>query len=329
MKDPSRGDMLRVKLGSIYHFGIYVSDDEVIQFGLAPSRRTLLRDSEVEVLASDIDTFLSGGDLEVCEFDRKEKKKLRSPDEVISYARSKIGTKGYNILYNNCEHFANECMSGEHISLQADAVREIMRNIPVVDVYIAALPDSDIGEMPSCRIRRKDIEKTNNPEVKKEKYFVWKLLEYGLNNSFGIRIGDLTFKKTESGRYYTDKVEFSLSHSKNALAVALSRTPVGVDIEGLDGTHHEALARRSMTDEEYRIYEQLPESERHSYFIKLWTAKEALFKSFHSERFSPSEQDTAIGSYKTFEKEVNGSTFALSVATDTPEKIRFFDNIKL
>ena len=61
MKEPKRGDMIRVASGSIYHFGIYVSDDEVIQFGLAPSQRAVLRDSEVEVLSSDIYTFLAGG----------------------------------------------------------------------------------------------------------------------------------------------------------------------------------------------------------------------------------------------------------------------------
>ena len=72
MKEPSYGDMIRVELGGIYHVGIYVSDDEVIQFGLAPSQRVTLRDSEVEVLSSDIDRFLVGGFLEVCEFDKKE-----------------------------------------------------------------------------------------------------------------------------------------------------------------------------------------------------------------------------------------------------------------
>ena len=65
LKDPSPGDMIRVALGGIYHVGVYVSDDEVIQFGLAPTRRSGLRDEDIEVLSSDIDTFLAGGFLEV------------------------------------------------------------------------------------------------------------------------------------------------------------------------------------------------------------------------------------------------------------------------
>ena len=31
IKDPVKGDMIRVELGGIYHFGIYVSDEEVIR----------------------------------------------------------------------------------------------------------------------------------------------------------------------------------------------------------------------------------------------------------------------------------------------------------
>ena len=31
-----RGDMVRVMIGTVYHYGIYVSDEEVIQFGYPP-----------------------------------------------------------------------------------------------------------------------------------------------------------------------------------------------------------------------------------------------------------------------------------------------------
>ena len=30
------GDMIRVRLGSIYHYGIFVSEDEIVQFGPPP-----------------------------------------------------------------------------------------------------------------------------------------------------------------------------------------------------------------------------------------------------------------------------------------------------
>lgn len=129
LSEPRYGDMIRVKSGTVYHYGIYVSDAEVIQFGLAPAARPTLKDSEVEVLATDIDTFLGGQFLEVAEFDRKEKKANRAPDEVVSTARARLGERGYHILYNNCEHFVNECVSGKHYSEQVDGVREMFKGI--------------------------------------------------------------------------------------------------------------------------------------------------------------------------------------------------------
>ena len=329
MKDPSRGDMIRVESGSIYHFGIYVSDEEVIQFGLAPSQRSVLKDSEVVVLASDIDRFLAGGFLEVCEFDRKERKKNRTPDEVVNYARSKLGMGGYNIIYNNCEHFANECISGQHICKQADDVRAMFRNMPIVDVYVANIPDREIEEPLSCSLRQKEIEAISNISVKREKYFVWQLLAYGIERSFGFKIADLEFKKGQNGVYCCDKVHFSLSHSKNILAVAVSRGDVGVDIELFDSRCNSNMAERVMNEDEYAVYEGLSESEKQNHFIKLWTAKEALFKKSHGNSFNPADWDTNTDKCRSFEKNLNGVDYSLSVATVNPERIRIFENIKL
>ena len=34
--DAKRGDMVRIQIGSLYHYGVFVSEDEVIQFGYPP-----------------------------------------------------------------------------------------------------------------------------------------------------------------------------------------------------------------------------------------------------------------------------------------------------
>ncbi len=49
------GDMVRIRLGSVYHYGIFVSEDEVIQFGLPPTAENRAAEGEVRVLATDID----------------------------------------------------------------------------------------------------------------------------------------------------------------------------------------------------------------------------------------------------------------------------------
>ena len=121
--EPSRGDIIRIKAGNIYHYGVYVSDTEVIQFGVAPNRRgAAMTDSQVEVLSTDIEAFLNGEFLEVGVLDRKELKSRVPVEKTVEMARGRIGERGYNILYNNCEHFATECVLGERKCDQADSV---------------------------------------------------------------------------------------------------------------------------------------------------------------------------------------------------------------
>ena len=40
------------------------------------------------------------------------------PDVVIARAKSRLGEQRYNLFFNNCEHFANWCKTGENISPQ-------------------------------------------------------------------------------------------------------------------------------------------------------------------------------------------------------------------
>ena len=56
-----RGDVIRSKQGSIYHYGIYVSDEEVIQFGPSPLLHPSgVTDDDMRVLVTDISDFACG-----------------------------------------------------------------------------------------------------------------------------------------------------------------------------------------------------------------------------------------------------------------------------
>ena len=125
--EPAYGSMIRVQAGSIHHYGVYVSPDEVIQFGLAPALRPHQRDADVTVLSTDLASFRNGGSCETAVFTPEEAANHPIPSEAVAAARSRMGEGGYHILYNNCEHFANECVTGKHYSEQVEGVREIMR----------------------------------------------------------------------------------------------------------------------------------------------------------------------------------------------------------
>lgn len=122
---PKMGQIIRTRVSFYYHYGIFVSEDEVIQFGLPtdPGKSA----DQIKVLVSDIYTFLNGGELETAKPTLAEKKTMRKPEEIVKTARSRIGEGGYDILHNNCEHFVNECAFGKSNSSFLDDVREKLR----------------------------------------------------------------------------------------------------------------------------------------------------------------------------------------------------------
>lgn len=122
------GDMIRIPIGQFYHIGIFVSEDEVIQFGLPPTPENLSAPDEIKVIATDIDVFSCGKIVEVAKLDFKERLKRFKPQKTVELARSRIGEKGYNIIHNNCEHFAYECVFGISYCSQEDELRQKWRS---------------------------------------------------------------------------------------------------------------------------------------------------------------------------------------------------------
>ena len=125
MTTPYEGAHIRVQIQSIYHHGIYIGNDEVVQFGLPIDM--IRPKEEVKVLKSSIEEFLQGGFLEVRVYDRKEKKIKNDNQKIIEIAKSKLGEDGYDIVHNNCEHFANFCVFNKKESQQVDNIREEIR----------------------------------------------------------------------------------------------------------------------------------------------------------------------------------------------------------
>ena len=126
----------------------------------------------------------------------------------------------------------------------------------MLKVFYTILPDEKV-EKTGNLIRDEEILSCNNQTVKKQKFFVWKLLLKGLELS-GINADEIEFFKEPSGKWTADKIHFSLSHSKNALAVAISSSPVGVDIEKII-----ELGFKKLNEDDINrgLYGHLPEEE--------------------------------------------------------------------
>ena len=119
------GDILRVNTGRYYHFGIYIGDETVIHFA-RPDPHTLTDASKAVVRKDSLDRFSMGKSLEVRDYSLKEKLKKNAPRKVIETAVSQLGQAGYDIIYNNCEHFVNKCVFGVGYSTQIDKMRGML-----------------------------------------------------------------------------------------------------------------------------------------------------------------------------------------------------------
>ena len=214
------GDMVRIRLGSVYHYGIFVSEDEVIQFGLPPTAENRAAEGEVRVLATDIDVFACGCIVETACLDRSEQRRRISPSETVARARARLGESGYNLIHNNCEHFVNECVFGESRCTQEEDVRSRWLNRPICDVYVARIPEVVSAEGIYPEKRRAEIESIVSEDLRRNARFLWQLLGVAAKHSFHVSLQEAGLKRRLGGKWVSDKFYFALS-AENGLAVAV------------------------------------------------------------------------------------------------------------
>ena len=105
----------------------------------------------------------------------------------------------------------------------------------------------------------------------------WLLLQQALRDEFGIEEPPV-FHYTETGKPLLcghDDIHFNLSHCDNAVACAVGRNPVGIDVESIDRYSPELLpVTMSETEQQQILAAPRPEVA----FIRLWTMKESLLK---------------------------------------------------
>lgn len=106
----AKGDHIKVKRTGYYHHGIDLGNGEVIHFTGEPGKK---RDAAIQ--RTEIKYFLCSRNLEIVKYS-----KCFSPDKTISIALKHLGDVGYNLVINNCEHFARYCKTGQKKSEQVN-----------------------------------------------------------------------------------------------------------------------------------------------------------------------------------------------------------------
>lgn len=125
VEKPKPGDLLRVKRSAgYYHFGIASSNKTVIHF--TGANGDLSDDSGgIMIRETSLKKFVENDELEA----KNSSKSPFNPKEIIERARKYLGCttfrgKPYNLVTNNCEHFARYCFEGSAESLQTEVTTD-------------------------------------------------------------------------------------------------------------------------------------------------------------------------------------------------------------
>jgi hypothetical protein len=111
--EPPLGAHLVTPRRGYTHHGIYVGQGRVVQYG---GFSLGLRRGPVEEVSRS--QFAQGRAVWI----RRERSGGLEPDEVVRRARLRLGEDRYHLVTNNCEHFCEWCVCGEHRSYQIDAL---------------------------------------------------------------------------------------------------------------------------------------------------------------------------------------------------------------
>lgn len=94
------------------HHGIYVGKGNVVHYSGFADRMNTGRIEETT-----LEKFSAGSGYKVKNHDNR----VYSSATIVKRARSRIGEDLYDLFSNNCEHFVNWCIEGDHKSTQVDA----------------------------------------------------------------------------------------------------------------------------------------------------------------------------------------------------------------
>lgn len=164
----------------------------------------------------------------------------------------------------------------------------------MVHVYFAPIFEGVMEPVFPPR-RQKQLEETKNDRCRRQRYSVWKLLQYGLRHSLDLDPEQLEFSLDDRGRWSCDRCFFSLSHSDGAVAVAISDAPVGIDVEGMDRSLHPALPGKILTAPEQTEFAALDERQQKQYLLEKWCCKESRFKWQEAAKAEGAAEKTCAG----------------------------------
>ena len=151
-------------------------------------------------------------------------------------------------------------------------------------VYVGRIEDFQSNEVLHSFIQA-DLKHIKSPKIINQKKASYGLLKKAVQETLGIDDDFLTIKREPSGKPVCEKYHFSISHCQSLVAVAISNTNVGIDVETVK--ERENIKKIVMCENENNL-----DVKDVSALMCLWTKKEAKFKFDGGHLFIPKNIDT-------------------------------------
>ncbi|XP_041435479.1 lecithin retinol acyltransferase isoform X1 [Xenopus laevis] len=142
-----KGDLLEVPRTLFVHFGIYLGDNKVAHLmpdilpafssdkshiqQVVTNKRLIMGviAKMASVRVDSVQNFAYGGTILINHMDHRVTSKPLPPEEIVKRAEKLVGVTEYSLLWDNCEHFVNDCRYGIPLSFQTDQFCETVKKI--------------------------------------------------------------------------------------------------------------------------------------------------------------------------------------------------------
>lgn len=170
-----------------------------------------------------------------------------------------------------------------------------------LDVYFALWTENSDVQINFPDERRKEIDAVTNENLKKSKITSWKLLSVATEKSLDKPIEDIKFSKTENGKWTAEDFFFSITHTDGFTAVVVSDAPCGIDVESIDAFQQKSRYKPFIDAFSQKIGVQESAKTDALNLLKVWTAKESVFKANGKGAFIPKRIDLNVLPVKHYE----------------------------
>jgi len=142
IKPLQAGDVIFTNHILIRHYGVYAGKGRVIHY----AGENGIFDTNIGIREISLEQFAKDGKYGVVQFTGEHTEKNQfSGKETVRRAQSRIGERSYNLIFNNCEHFALWCKTGKSKSRQVERAATIAILLGTIAVVAHLVKSNDEG----------------------------------------------------------------------------------------------------------------------------------------------------------------------------------------